>query len=222
MAAASLGRALQAAVDELDLPATMSFGASGTIARQIEYGAPADLFISANPRWMGHLVDLGLIEPGDVRPLVSNELVLIAPADAPAEADEALAARLEGESFVMSDPEFAPVGQYGKAALESLGLWGEIAPHFVPTRNSIATVASVARGEAALGLVYASDAAGVHGVQVIQALPAESHPPIEYLIAPLSQGEDPESGTELASALRDSKAQAVFARHGFMALGQIR
>ncbi|MCV6596988.1 MAG: molybdate ABC transporter substrate-binding protein [Mangrovicoccus sp.] len=221
MAAASLGRALEAAIDELGQPATMSFGASGTIARQIEYGAPADLFISANPRWMRHLVELGLIAPEDVQPLISNELVLIIPASAPAQADETLSERLAGESFVMSDPEFAPVGQYGKAALENLGLWEQIAPHFVPTRNSVASVASVAKGEAALGLVYASDAAGVKDVMVLQTLPAQSHPPVEYLIAPVAQGEAPDAGSDLAAALRGGPAQAVFAAYGFVPLEQM-
>lgn len=216
MAAASTGRALDAALEESGLQAVTSYGASGILARQIEQGAPSDLFLSANPRWMAHLVDAGLVEAEQVTVLMSNRLVLIAPTGAGALAPEDIGDRLEDERFVIADPASAPVGAYGKAALETLGLWDSVAPQLVPVRNTIATVAAVASGEAALGLVYASDAAGVPGVDVVWSVPEESHPEIRYLLAPVAQGDDPAGAADLLAYLTSPEGQAVLARHGFL------
>ena len=216
-AAASTARALDAAIAESGMDVTVSYGASGAIARQIEQGAPADLFLSANPKWMAHLVDLGLVAADTVEPLLSNTLVLIAPSGAGAlmPTAAALAARLEDEQFVMADFTTAPVGRYGHAALTSLGLWQAVAPSYVPTRNTIATVAAVALGEAALGLVYASDALGVDGVEVVYDIPHESHPAILYLVAPVAGGTEPEQAAALLAFLKADAARTVFAGFGF-------
>lgn len=216
LAAASTGRALDAALSRGQLQAVTSYGASGMLARQIEQGAPADLFVSANPKWMQFLVESGLVEADAVSVLMSNRLVLIGPEGAGPLTPETVAERLAGENFVMADPQIAPVGVYGKAALENIGLWSGIAPHFVPMRNTVATVAAVARGEAALGLVYASDAAGVAGVSVLWEVPEDSHPPIRYLIAPLAQGEDPEGAAPVLDFLTGDEGQAVLAQFGFL------
>ncbi|MCA0920167.1 molybdate ABC transporter substrate-binding protein [Pseudooceanicola nanhaiensis] len=216
LAAASTGKALDAALAEGGTPALTSYGASGMLARQIEQGAPADVFLSANPKWMRYLVEAGLVRDEDVVTLMSNRLVLIAPAGAAPLQPEAMAARLEGEHFAMADPQTAPVGAYGKAALESLGLWGAAGAALVPMRNTLATVAAVASGEAALGLVYASDAAGQPGVTVVWTVPEDSHPPIRYLIAPVAQGEDPEGGAALIAYLAGPEGAAVLARFGFL------
>lgn len=216
-AAASTARAMEDAMAQGGIAATMSFAASGTIARQIEQGAPADLFISANPRWMTHLVEIGLVDAASVVTLMSNALVLIAPEGAaPLPPEDALDAHLQGEVFVMADPGVAPVGRYGQQALESLGLWAAVSDKLVPTRNTLATVAAVAQGEAALGLVYASDARDVPGITVVATLPSASHAPIRYLAAPLSQGADAEGGGALLAYLLSAPAQAVFAAHGFL------
>ena len=217
LAAASTGAALDAAIEQSGIAALTSYGASGLLARQIEQGAPADLFVSANPKWMDHLVDAGLVEGDAVRVLMSNRLVLIAPSGSRITPD-ALATALEGEVFAMADPETAPVGAYGKAALESLGLWDEVAPAFVPMRNTLATVAAVAQGEAALGLVYASDAAGQPGIAVVWQIPEDSHPPIRYLVAPVAQGDDPEGASALMAFLVSPAGQAVLAAQGFVTL----
>jgi molybdate transport system substrate-binding protein len=217
LAAASTGAALDAAIEQSGIAALTSYGASGLLARQIEQGAPADLFVSANPKWMGHLVEAGLVEGDAVRVLMSNRLVLIAPSGSQVSPDT-LAAALEGEVFAMADPETAPVGAYGKAALESLGLWDEVAPAFVPMRNTLATVAAVAQGEAALGLVYASDAAGQPGIAVVWQIPEDSHPPIRYLVAPVAQGDDPEGASALMAFLVSPAGQAVLAAQGFVTL----
>ena len=220
LAAASTGRAVDAALAQSGVSATTSYGASGILARQIEQGAPADLFLSANPKWMSYLVEAGLVDGASVAVLMSNRLVLIAPQGAaPLQAD-ALADRLEGENFVMADPASAPVGTYGKAALETLGLWPAVTPHFVPVRNTLAAVAAVSNGEAALGLVYASDAAGAPGVDVVWDIPEASHPPIRYLIAPVEQGEDPDGGARVLDYLLSDAGGDALGRFGFFPVGE--
>ncbi|WP_425090894.1 molybdate ABC transporter substrate-binding protein [Tropicimonas sp. S265A] len=215
LAAASTNRALDAALAASGIKAVTSYGASGVLARQIEQGAPADLFVSANPKWMTYLVDAGLIDAEAVRVLMSNSLVLIAPEGDTGWAGLSLDARLDDEFFAMADPATAPVGAYGRAALEAQDLWSSIAPHHVPTRNTLATVAAVSKGEAALGLVYASDATG-QAVQVIRDIPTDSHPPIRYLIAPVAQGSDATAATALLAFLDSDAGRAILSRNGFL------
>jgi molybdate transport system substrate-binding protein len=197
--------------------ANLSYGPSGTLARQIAAGAPADLYLSVNPDWMAFLVDEGLVEATRVRTLLSNALVLIVPAGEPPVALErpALAARLEGERFAMADPATAPVGQYGRAALKTLGSWTLVAPRHAPTRNTLVTVATVGRGEAPLGLVYKSDALDVVGMAIGAEIPAEAHPPIAYPAARLDGGADPAGGARLMEFRASAEARAIFERHGF-------
>ncbi|WP_095590445.1 molybdate ABC transporter substrate-binding protein [Actibacterium ureilyticum] len=216
-AAASTRAALSAAIAECGCGGVVSYGASGTIARQIAQGAPADIFLSANPRWMAHLVDAGLIDAQTVQVLASNRLVLIAPQG---HAETALTAAdltraLDGGFFAVADPDIAPVGQYGRAALQALDLWAAVEPSLLPTRNTIATVAAVRSGAAALGLVYRSDTIGADGVTVAAAIPADSHPAVQYLIAPVAQGRDPGAAAELLSCLVGPAGQARFAAFGF-------
>ncbi|MEO1677804.1 MAG: molybdate ABC transporter substrate-binding protein [Pseudomonadota bacterium] len=220
LAAASTGRAIDAALAESTLEAATSYGASGILARQIEQGAPADLFISANPKWMQHLVETGFVDAAAVTVLMSNRLVLIAPEPAPPLALESLAQRIEGGLFAMADPETAPVGAYGKAALETLGAWETVAPALVPMRNTLATVAAVAAGEADLGLVYASDASGVPGVAVVYAVPATAHPPIRYLMAPLAQGDDAAGAAQVIDYLLSAEGRAVLSEFGFLVVAE--
>ncbi|MDX8355455.1 molybdate ABC transporter substrate-binding protein [Cognatiyoonia sp. IB215182] len=218
MAAASTNRAITAAIDDSGIEAVSSFAASGVLARQIEQGAPADIFVSANPKWMSHLVENGVIAEDAVRLLMSNSLVLIAPTDAPKWTDVTLEARLSGEVFAMADPAVAPVGAYGKEALENLGLWGSVQGHLVPMHNTLATVAAVSTGDAAIGLVYASDAIG-QPVQVLWSIPQESHPEIRYLIAPIGQGSDASAANALLSYLDSDAGRTVLAANGFL-IGQ--
>jgi len=219
LAAASTGRALDAALAESGIAGVTSYAASGVLARQIEQGAPADLFISANPKWMTYLVDAGIVAEDQVSVLMSNSLVLIAPEGSAPLAPEQIAERLAGENFVMADPASAPVGAYGKAALETLEMWDTVSPHLVPMRNTVAAVAAVARGEAELGLVYASDASGVPGITVVWTVPQDSHPKIRYLIAPVVQGDDPDGAANLLAYLQSPAGRAVLAQYGFLALG---
>lgn len=223
-AAASTKAALEAAIEEAGLDATVSYAASGALARQIEAGAPADLFLSANPQWMAHLVEEGLVDAAAVSPLLSNRLVLIAPAGARDAArplaltPAALAARLADERFVMAHPASAPLGRYGEAALTSLGLWDVVSARLAPVKDAPATVAMVARGEAALGLAYATDAVGVKGIVVAAELPETAHPPIRYLVAPIAEAENQSDAQALLAALTGPAAVGAFERRGFVVL----
>lgn len=216
-AAASTARAMDEVIVASGVEATLSYGPSGTLARQLAAGAPADLFLSANPDWMTYLVDEGVVDEANVRTLLSNALVLIVPAGASPLALEAdpIAVRLDGERFAMADPATAPVGQYGKAALEALGLWAVLGPRLVPTRNTLVTVATVGQGEAPVGLVYRSDALDVAKVAIAAEIPANAHPPIAYPAAHLDGGADPAGAARLMDFMLSTEARAIFERHGF-------
>lgn len=220
-AAASTGRALDAVIEAYPGEAVVSYASSGTLARQIEQGAPADLFLSANPKWMTYLVEGGSVAPDAVRTYLSNTLVLIAPEGAAPLTLEAamLSQRLDGERIAMADPEHAPVGQYGKAALGHLGLWQVAGPALARTQTTTAAVAMVARGEAVLGLTYRTDAEGVDGVQVLVPLPEDSHPPIRYPLAPILHGPEPEAAEALLDFLLSEEAHSIFVRYGFVVAG---
>ena len=173
------------------------FAASSTLARQIAQGAPADLYLSANPRWMDHLAEQGLVAPGSRLDLLGNALVLIAPLDSGAKdsgikdsgakaeiaAGFDLAGLLDGRPLALADPDHVPAGIYAKAALTHLGVWPQAAGRTAHAANVRAALALVDRGEAATGVVYASDAAIARGVRVLGRFPAESHPPIRYPLA---------------------------------------
>ncbi|MAY44681.1 MAG: molybdate ABC transporter substrate-binding protein [Rhodobacteraceae bacterium] len=215
-AAASTGRALDAAIAASGQSVITSYGASGTLARQVEQGAPVDLYLSANPKWMAFLVDAGIVRQEDVVVLMSNNLVLIAPEGAGPFDPDHIADFLGDGLFAMGDPDVAPVGRYGQAALTSLGLWDQVATALVPTRNTTATVAAVASQDASLGLVYASDAAAQAGIEVVWAIPADSHPPISYLIVPVAQGEDPDGAQAFLGYLQGDAGQDILAQAGFL------
>lgn len=216
-AATSTARAVDAVLAAWGGKALASYAPSGTLARQIEAGAPADVFLSANPDWMDHVEALGLIRGDSRLDLLTNTLVLIGPAESPPLPLDARAIgeRLQGEPFAMADPDRAPIGQYGRAALVSLGLWDGLAKALVPTQNTVATVAVVARGEAGLGLVFASDAQGIAAVTIVARLPSAAHPPIRMPIAALTTGTSTASADALLAFLEGPEAQAIFQAHGF-------
>ncbi|MBK5911799.1 molybdate ABC transporter substrate-binding protein [Rhodothalassium salexigens] len=218
--AASTGRAMDAAIEAYGGGVTPSYAASGILARQIERGAPADLFLSANPDWMAHLVTAGVIAADAPRAILSNRLALIAPAGAAPLSVDQVAAALGAGRFAMANPAAAPVGRYGQSALEALGLWDTLGPALVPTRNTVATVAAVASGEAVLGLVYVSDARGVDAVDIVLPVPAAAQPEIRYLIAPTGAGQDPEGAAAFLDFLASDQAAAIFAEHGFLVVGR--
>lgn len=222
-AAASLATAVDeiAARFAVTRPDTVraSYAASSALAKQIENGAPAQIFISADPEWMDYLAGKGLIEPASRFDLVGNALVLVAPADAPLPrtriAPDVSIARLAGDARIATgDPDHVPVGKYARRALESLGQWQEVAPKLARADNVRAALALVERGEVALGVVYASDAAASDRVKVVAEFPERLHPPIVYPAALVAGAQTPAARLFL-DFLRSAEARAVFARHGF-------
>ncbi|WP_224826155.1 molybdate ABC transporter substrate-binding protein [Cognatishimia sp. MH4019] len=192
---------------------TLSVAGSAALARQILSGAPADIFLSANPDWMDAVK--GETVPGTRRELLGNRLVLIAPAPSdpvPLTAD-ALTARLVDGPLAMALFEAVPAGQYGKAALEHLGLWTTLAPKVAQTDNVRAALALVALGEAHLGIVYATDAQADPRVTTVATFDPESHPPIRYPVAALTDRPVTHAFLDHLTASR-----AIFERHGFEVL----
>jgi molybdate transport system substrate-binding protein len=178
-AAASLKNALDAIADdwrrETGKHATISYAASSTLAKQIENGAPADLFISADRDWMDYLAQRKLIDAKSRVDLLGNRLVLIAPKDNKTDLvirpGFDLAAALGDSRLAMADPAAVPAGLYGKAALETLGVWSSVAKRVAAAENVRAALLLVARGEAPLGIVYQTDAAAEPGVRVVATFP---------------------------------------------------
>lgn len=221
-AAASLKNALDEVADSWEAESgsavTISYAGSSALARQLQRGAPAALFISANGAWMDELEKDGLIDSKTRRDLVSNRLVLVAHGpDAEAVDPVAgfdLAERLGDERLAMALIDSVPAGIYGKAALISLGVWGALAPKVAQADNVRAALALVARGEAPFGVVYATDAMVEPAVSIVWAFPPESHPPIRYPVALTADTEAPGAAAFFAY-LTSPAAAATFERHGF-------
>lgn len=195
------------------------YDSSGALARQIESGAPASVFVSANPDWIAYLVRNGLIEKGGGVELCRNRLVLIAPREssAPLSLSEPkkLIARLADGPLAIGDPDNVPAGQYAKAALEHLGLWQKVARRTARARNVREALAYVERGAAPLGIVYATDARASRLVRVLDTFPEDSHPPIVYRAALLDPGRKNASAKAFFAYLTSRAAAAVLARYGF-------
>jgi molybdate transport system substrate-binding protein len=226
-AAASLKNAL----DDVDtafakasgIKVTASYAASSTLAKQIEEGAPADVFASADIDWMDYAQQKKLIKDGTRVNLLGNRLVLIAPKNSPLGNIAIgpgfdLAALAGDERIVTGDVRAVPVGRYAKAALEKLGAGANAAPKMAMTENVRAALALVARGEAPLGIVYETDAKVEPGVKIIGTFPADSHPPIVYPFA-ATAGAKPQAERYLAF-LRSAAAKAIFERYGFTMLAK--
>jgi molybdate transport system substrate-binding protein len=198
----------------------MSFAASSVLARQIEAGARADVFFSADQEWMDYLAARGLIR-GDSRvDIVANRLVLIAPA-ASAMALRItrgfpLVAALGDGRLATGDPDFVPAGRYARSALMSLGVWNEVADRLVRAENVRVALAYVARGEAPLGIVYATDARAEPRVRVVDVFPADSHLPIHYPVAATTSAGA--AALAFIGFARGTTATEIFQRAGFVPL----
>ncbi len=219
-AAASLKTALDVIASgyeaETGQEVTVSYAASSVLARQIEVGAPADLFISANEDWMDVLQDGGLIDAASRVDLLGNGLVLIGTPGADAADIEAgfdLSTRLGSGYLAMALVDAVPAGIYGKAALQGLGLWGDVQDRIAQTDNVRAALALVATGAAPLGIVYRSDAVADERVGVIGVVPADVHPEIVYPAALTSSAEP--AAQALLTYLQGETARAEFLRQGF-------
>jgi molybdate transport system substrate-binding protein len=198
---------------------TPSFASSSTLAKQIENGAPADIFLSANKKWMDYLEEKQMIEKGTRIDLLSNRIVLIVPADSGVK-DVAIGPGFDllpliGDGRLsMGDPDHVPAGIYGKQALESLGVWAYVESRVAGAKDVRAALALVERGEAPLGLVYATDAAISDKVRVVGTFPATSHPPIVYPVA-VAAGKRSPSADRFMTLLQSPEARAVFEKYGF-------
>jgi len=222
LAAASLREALGSAADAWAAKGharpVLSFAGSPALARQVEAGAPADLFISADAEWMDHVAAAGMVRKGTRANLVTNRLVLIAPAASTvrlAIAPRFALARALGKGrLAMADPDAVPAGRYGKAALARLGVWPSVQDRIARAENVRAALVLVERGEAPLGVVYATDARASRRVRIVGWFPASSHPPIVYPVA-LLRGSTHREAEGLRRFLLSREAAAIFARHGF-------
>ncbi|MGE0152293.1 MAG: molybdate ABC transporter substrate-binding protein [Reyranellaceae bacterium] len=195
-----------------------NYAASSALARQIEQGAPIDVFLSADLEWMDFLQQKGLIETATRNNIAANTLVLIAPAD---KAETVvlskgmdLKAKLGGGRLAVADPAAVPAGKYAKEALTALGLWSQVESSLAPAENVRATLALVARGEVPLGIVYGTDAKVEPKVKVVAVFPADSHKPIVYPAA-IVKGKTSPAATSFLQFLQTDKARAILRDAGF-------
>ena len=222
LAAASLQESMTAAADAWarrgHARPVISFAASSALARQVEAGAPADLFVSADQEWMDDLARKRLLAPGTRADFLGNRLIVVAarndPVRIPLRPPAALVRVLSRGPLAMADAP-VPAGRYGQAALEALQVWPSVAPHVVRGDSVRAALALVERGAAPLGIVYATDALASRKVRVAGVFPASTHPPITYPLARLAASTNP-AGEAFRRFLLTTQARAIFARYGFI------
>lgn len=223
LAAASLQEALTDAgnawVARRHARPVLSFAASSALARQVEAGAPADLFLSADDEWMNHLAARHLVNTRTRAAFLSNRLVLIAPAATATRLairpGMPIAAALRGGRLAIADPDAVPAGRYARTALTRLGVWPSVQSRIARAENVRAAMALVERGAAPLGIVYATDARASRRVRVLGTFPAATHPPITYPLALLSASRHPDAEA-FRRFLLSREGKAIFARRGFL------
>jgi molybdate transport system substrate-binding protein len=227
-AAASLKEALDAQARHFEADTgnkvVVSYGGSNALAKQIEVGAPADVFLSADADWMDYLDTRRLLAPGTRVDLLGNRLVLIVPAASTSTLkiapNFALASALGAERLALANPDSVPAGKYGKAALTALGVWPSVETKVARTENVRAALTLVARGEAPYGIVYATDALAEPRVRVLDAFPANTHPPVVYPIAVIATSRSPAAARALVAHLASEAARARWQRYGFAPMGR--
>ncbi|HET7880918.1 MAG TPA: molybdate ABC transporter substrate-binding protein [Acetobacteraceae bacterium] len=197
----------------------MSFGSSSTLARQIEQGAPANLFASADQKWMDYLAEKQLIVADTRKDLLGNDLVLVVAADKPQHVTIGPGFNLLGMlgangRVATGDPAHVPVGIYAEQALRKLGIWDAVSPRLARADDVRSALLLVERGEAPVGIVYATDAAVSKGVMVAGVFPANSHDPVSYPFAVVKSGDTPEARA-LMTYLAGPQARAIFVKRGF-------
>ena len=219
-AAASMADAIEALTRQFnrshDATVVPSFAASSTLARQIEASAPAQIYISANPQWIDYLDGRGLV--AERCNLVGNRLTLIAPVDRPLTLRIApgfdLAGALGDRRLAIGDPDHVPAGLYGRQALDHLGVWQALSDRLVHSADVRATLALVARGEVAAGIVYATDARLSDHVQVVDVFPVDSHDAIVYPVARIAGANNPAAESFFAYLVSEP-GRALLADYGF-------
>jgi len=220
-AAASLTDALQEASAAYEKTAHVkvksSFDSSSVLARQIEAGAPADVFISADTTWMDYLQSRNLIQAASRKNLLGNQLVLIAPADSQIQLKIAphfpLAAALAEGKLATGDPDSVPAGRYARSALTKLGVWDSVAPRLARAENVRIALIYVAQSEAAHGIVYTSDALADKRVRVVDTFPADTHEPIVYPIALTTSAKS--EAAAFVAYLAGPQGREIFVKYGF-------
>ena len=223
LAAASLQESLTAAAEawarQGHAKPTISFAASSALARQVEAGAPADLFVSADEAWMNALAKKNLIVASTRVTFLGNRLVVAAPAGSnvriPVRPPAALVRVLTAGPLAMADTA-VPAGKYGQASLEKLGVWAQVSPKVVRAENVRATLALIERGAAPLGIVYATDAKASAKVRIAGVVPENTHPAISYPVARLKTSTNPEAEA-FRRFLVSRAGKAIFVRYGFSA-----
>jgi molybdate transport system substrate-binding protein len=223
-AAASLKESLDAAAADWTARSgqkvVVSYAASNALARQIEQGAPADVYISADEAWMDYLQARSLLAKGTRFDLVRNRLVLVAPADSAlqrvdlARSDEFLRALGEGRLSV-AEVESVPAGKYAREALNRLGLWTSVSARLAQGENVRAALSFVAKGEAPLGIVYATDARAEPKVRVVAEFSPTTHARIAYPAAATAKGDSAKASRGFLAFLRSGPAREIFTRAGF-------
>ena len=196
------------------------FAASGTLARQIDAGAPADIYLSANPQWMAWLARQDLVEPETRTVLIGNCLVVAQPVsdDQSIRLTKDLPTRLGDRRLALADPAIAPVGAYARDALQTLGLWDAVKQRIAFQSNARAVLVLVQRGEVAAGILYRSDAMLSKRVRISETVPPSAYPAIEYPAA-IVKGHDRPAVRRVFDILRSERARGIFVRHGFLAAG---
>ena len=228
-AAASLKNALDAISEqwrrETGKHAVMSYAASSTLAKQIEQGAPAQIFISADLDWMDYAAQRNLIKPETRSNLLGNRIVLIVPKDKAQKVEIKpgfdLAKMLGDGRLAMANADSVPAGKYGKAALEKLGVWPSVSGSIAQAENVRAALLFVSRGEAPVGIVYQTDAAADPGVAIAGTFPENTHPPIIYPIA-LTAGAINTDAEAFLAYIKSAKAKPLFEAQGFTVLSSGR
>ncbi|GAA0784442.1 molybdate ABC transporter substrate-binding protein [Roseibium denhamense] len=220
-AAASLKEALEeigaAFSDASGHEVVYSFSGTGALARQVEAGAPADVFVAADNAWMTYVAERGAVVKETVKPIAGNTLVIVGPeGSSPLElTPQSVLDRLEGSRMAIADPDTVPAGRYGQSSLISLGLLQVVGDRLAPMENVRIALGAVARGDTLLGLVYATDARIEPNVSVVAELPKDSHPPISYPAALSSSASHPAAADYLAF-LSGPKAQEILRSFGFV------
>ena len=222
-AAASLTNAMQDIAKEYkkekNVDVVSSFASSSTLARQIEAGAPADLFISADQKWMDYAVNKKAIDAATRETLLGNSLVVVAPkaseqANIAVDANTPWTSLLKGGRLAVGDPDHVPAGIYAKEALQKLGAWETLSPKLAPAEDVRGALTLVERSEAPLGIVYGSDAVASKGVKVVGTFPEDSHQKVEYPIA-IIDGHKNATVSAFYDYLKGPQASEIFKRYGF-------
>lgn len=218
----SMDEAAAAYEKKTGMPVRVSYAASSALARQIEQGAPADVFFSADLEWMDYLQQRKRVEASQRRNLLGNELVLVAPKASTAKVDltraGSLAAALGANGrLAVGQTATVPAGKYAKASLQALKQWDSVQSRLAESESVRAALMLVSRAEAPLGIVYASDAKAEPGVRVVATFPAGSHPPIVYPVSALSGARNAQAQA-FVTWLGSQEARAIFQRRGFLLL----